>query len=791
MAGHIEQAFLDELRARLTVLDVVSRRLKLRKEGTEYVAIDNKSISVNPQKNVWADFGSGNRAGDIFEFEMFFSKRPFQEVVEDLAAMAGLPLPKSRSYAPSNPTPNSNGADGPLGPEPPPYEGAPVSGTGGAKSGARKEITAAYKYRDADGTLIYQVCRQAWVGDDGKPKKTFMQRRPFGAIAEREEDQRWIWGLGAGVFLRGRDGNYYVANKQRLEEWHDAERITIDDECPHMLYRFPELREEMGEEPADRRTIFLVEGEKDADTLAAWDCVATTNSGGAKNWRHEFADEMHGANVVVLLDNDEAGRARGNHIALTLRGVAASVKALNWPDHWPACPPGGDVTDWRDKGGGTPERLFEIVEKLPPWSPPMPTSAFGAVRFDDIDSNPMPLQWTIKGILERGTVSLWYGPPSCGKSFLLTDAAMAVARNIHWMGRRTRHGLVVYQTGEGHTGFRLRLKAYRRSNQIPSEERVPFVYLPVRINLFQADADVDKLIVELKAWEAFYNLPLELVTIDTFNAASGGANENANQDVGKVLDRCRKIAEATGAHVAVVHHTPKDGGKPRGHSSLVGDVETTISVEETDELRSEEQEDGHTIHRNVRTWTLVKQKDGPSKIQHAFLLKQVKVGEKAEDGEDETSCVVDALDTAAAAAERRPVPQGWVELNTSNLDIFRALVRALRKNDRPVPGPDIGVPGGEMFCTIGDWQAELLETVVGHEEITPTVRNKIKARVYRASTAWLGEGGRSLIGKKKEFVWRTKRRVHLVDQVPKAAVVAPQDKPILKPGEDMPFGEGW
>jgi hypothetical protein len=773
-------AFLEELRQALPTIEIVSRRFKMRKVGSEYQSIDNPSLKVNPSKNVWREWGGSGqeKGGDIFEFEMFSTGCTFQEAVENLAQIAGIPLP--RGHRPSKPVANGNGADhGPLGPEPPPHESAAAPASG--RTGARKEITATYGYLDVDGTLVYQVCRQEWIGDDGKRRKAFMQRRPFGAIAERTEDQRWIWGLGAGVFLRGRDGNYYIANKDRLEKWVDAERITVDEECPHMLYRFPELREEMAQVPADRRICWVVEGEKDADTLVAWGLVATTNSGGAKNWRHEFAEEMRGADVVVLLDNDEAGRARGHAIALTLRGVAASVKALSWPEHWPACPPGGDVTDWRDKGGGTVERLFEIVDKLPAWSPPRPTSAFGAVRFEDIDNNPAPLHWTIKGILQRGTVSLWYGPPSCGKSFLLTDAAMAVARGIHWMERRTRPGLVVYQTGEGHTGFRLRLKAYRRANTIPSEEKPPFVYLPVRINLFLADADVDKLILELKAWEAFYNQPLELVVIDTFNAASGGANENANQDVGKVLDRCRKIAEVTGAHVAVVHHTPKDGGKPRGHSSLTGDVETTISVEETEELRTEEREGLPTIHRAVRTWTLVKQKDGPSKITHAFLLKQAVVGEKTEDGEEETSCVVAPLDTVAAAAERRPVPDGWVVLNSSNLDIFRALMRALKKNDRPAT-PEIGAPAGEMFCTVGDWQKELLETVVGHEEITSTVRSRIKGRVYRAQLGWLAEGGRGLIGKKGEYVWRTGRRVFMVDREP-AAPKANIPKVTLAPGE--------
>jgi RecA-family ATPase len=73
------------------------------------------------------------------------------------------------------------------------------------------------------------------------------------------------------------------------------------------------------------------------------------------------------------------------------------------------------------------------------------------------------MQWTVKGIMQRSTLSLWYGAPSSGKSFLVTDLGMAVARGAFWMGHRTRPGLVIYQTGEGGVGFRLRLNFWYRA----------------------------------------------------------------------------------------------------------------------------------------------------------------------------------------------------------------------------------------------------------------------------------------------------------------------------------------
>src|SRR5437588_5014338 len=96
--------FLDELRARLPVSEVVGRRVKLRKAGREWKGLSpfNKektpSFFVNDQKMMWFDFSSG-RNGTIFDFVMATEGLSFPEAVERLAALAGLPLPK---YSPED-----------------------------------------------------------------------------------------------------------------------------------------------------------------------------------------------------------------------------------------------------------------------------------------------------------------------------------------------------------------------------------------------------------------------------------------------------------------------------------------------------------------------------------------------------------------------------------------------------------------------------------------------------------------------------------------------------------------
>src|SRR5262245_8506324 len=91
--------FLDDLRDRLPVSEVVGRRVALKKAGREFKGLSpfNKektaSFFVNDQKQAWFDFSSGKN-GSIFDFVMLTEGVSFPEAVERLASMAGMPLPK-------------------------------------------------------------------------------------------------------------------------------------------------------------------------------------------------------------------------------------------------------------------------------------------------------------------------------------------------------------------------------------------------------------------------------------------------------------------------------------------------------------------------------------------------------------------------------------------------------------------------------------------------------------------------------------------------------------------------
>ncbi len=98
MAMRFTPQFLDELRARLSVSEVVGKRVKLKKAGREWKGLSpfqqekTPSFYVNDQKGFYHDFSSGKH-GDIINFVMETDGLPFAEAVERLASMAGLPLP--------------------------------------------------------------------------------------------------------------------------------------------------------------------------------------------------------------------------------------------------------------------------------------------------------------------------------------------------------------------------------------------------------------------------------------------------------------------------------------------------------------------------------------------------------------------------------------------------------------------------------------------------------------------------------------------------------------------------
>ncbi len=248
-----------------------------------------------------------------------------------------------------------------------------------AKNGAQKRrIVATYPYTDEQEHLLFEAVRYE--------PKGFGQRRPD-----------------------GKGGWHY-----NLE---GARRV---------LYRLPELIKAVKK----GETVFVVEGEKDVDALCALGLVATCNPMGAGKWRDEYNEPLRGAHVVILPDNDKAGRDHAEAVAAALAGIAASVKILVLP----GLPDKGDVSDWLAQGGDV-ATLRALAANTSgngadEWEPPIPFYRFDLPVFP---TDALPDWWRV---FVEGLAEATQTPEDLAAMMSLSTVSACVARNVeiesHW-----------------------------------------------------------------------------------------------------------------------------------------------------------------------------------------------------------------------------------------------------------------------------------------------------------------------------------------------------------------------
>lgn len=214
----------------------------------------------------------------------------------------------------------------------------PPAATAKAGGGLGK-LTSVYDYTDKDGQKLFEVCRFEKLDKDGKKEKTFRQRRYL--PEDTSAKHGYVWSVP-------------------------------DDMRNHSLYRLPEVVNAMQK----GQPVYVVEGEKDADTMARLGYAATTNPGGAGKWHAGHTSMLAGADVVVLYDYDVAknkfaGQKHAWAVAKAMKETAKNVRMPNIKDACPDMPPKGDVTDFfqilGDKQG---KALFdELVCNCPPFDP--------------------------------------------------------------------------------------------------------------------------------------------------------------------------------------------------------------------------------------------------------------------------------------------------------------------------------------------------------------------------------------------------------------------------------------
>jgi hypothetical protein len=167
------------------------------------------------------------------------------------------------------------------------------------------KFVCSYDYLNESGELLFQKVR--YVNQDGV--KTFRQRKPL-------ENGDWSYSLS---------------------------------DVPKILYNLPAVLAAK----SSGTPIWVVEGEKDADTLTALGYVATTMPGGAGHWLDIHTEALAGAIVDIVADNDVPGKEHAAKLLKVLTDAGCDAQA------W-ICPDTKDITDHL-AAGGTFDNLSAFV----------------------------------------------------------------------------------------------------------------------------------------------------------------------------------------------------------------------------------------------------------------------------------------------------------------------------------------------------------------------------------------------------------------------------------------------
>lgn len=252
--------------------------------------------------------------------------------------------------------------------------------------------------------------------------------------------------------------------------------------------------------------------------------------------------------------------------------------------------------------------------------------------FDEFIQKQTPILKLVRGLLGEGCLSVLYGAPGAGKSFLALDLGYAVATGQPWMKRDTQQGPVIYACGEGVGGLRQRGRGIA---QVKGQAASDFYFLPHAMSAPDETEELEKVLARVKDR---HGRPPSLLIVDTLSRFFGsGDDENSAKDMKRFFDALGALlAKHPALHIMVVHHSGKaqESGM-RGSSALQGAADTVIACKKNAE----------GLHKA----RVEKQKDGPENIILPFRLEPVDLGEDA-NGERLTTC------TVAPDASGRPTP---------------------------------------------------------------------------------------------------------------------------------------
>ncbi len=299
--------------------------------------------------------------------------------------------------------------------------------------------------------------------------------------------------------------------------------------------------------------------------------------------------------------------------------------------------------------------------------PPRPRGkAFGRLRVltvADALAAP-PRRYLLRGLVAPGELSLWWGAPKCGKSFLLLRLVYGLALGRGMWGREpARSCRVLYVAAEGEGGFAARLLALRDAL---GDAGGAFRYIAQRATVGPPSDDLEDVV------RAARDMNADLIVLDTLARTFGDGDENAARDMGGFVASVDRLRAETGAHVAVVHHGTKEGGSSRGSGALVGAADLIVKV-----ARGGEAEANRA--------TVEAAKDDADGAVLPFRLRVVSLP-AGPDGEARRTCVAEEADAPATAARER------VRLSDEQELLLRELRNLVVAGQTEALQPEPGMP---------------------------------------------------------------------------------------------------
>lgn len=291
-----------------------------------------------------------------------------------------------------------------------------------------------------------------------------------------------------------------------------------------------------------------------AEAVPGATVVAAMSAGNLEHIARDHRSKHPSAQIILGGDDDtltagNPGRTKAEAAAQAVGGVAIF-------------PPGGG--DWNDyhraHGLEAVAKEFTGAKRQPFFE-----------RIGDLLAEPKPVDWLIKGYLERGTVAVLLGQPGRGKTYLALDWACHVATGRDWCEQRTRQAPALLIAGEGQQAVIRRAAAWHT----------------VHGGLHDAPLHISRGAVALNS-DAFEQVMAEiaqmpekpgLVIIDTVARCLSG-DENAPEPMGGFVKALDRLRDETGATILALHHPGKaDPTDPRGHSSLRGAIDALFLLE--------------------------------------------------------------------------------------------------------------------------------------------------------------------------------------------------------------------